>query len=492
MVNHRILAGLSIVIGLVGLIFLSLLYALTGGDVPFDHGVIMDAGSSHTEAILYEWKGDKYQGTGYVTQKHSCNVDDGISSFPNPEDAGESLRDCLQEVAEKIPEDKRKDTPVYLAATAGMRIQNISNPYLNLATFTAVKCSIDKSPMTRAEVGIISGQSEGIFAWITSNFVLGLLQGHVHPTIGSMDMGGASTQISFEVDEKYQNNSEVQTLRLYGENYHVYSVSYLCYGAAEIYRRYLASIVPDPETKAVLTSPCHHNGWKESFNADYLFNEPCTETKKLKEWIYFNSHKLNYTYTFEGGFDSQACKARMMDIFNPEICSQTYKDCFQPIDPVTMPEKFMAFSSFFYTAEFVKAEKNTSLAEYREKVEGFCKQNWKDVDKVPYPKPTKKTLPRFCLQGYAVDIILTFGYNFNDSTWESITFTKEIEGKSVGWALGFMINATNAIPEEGVEPAAISTVVFIILIIICCLLLVLGFFFCVRSKNQKRFSRPGA
>jgi len=50
-------------------------------------------------------------------------IGDGISSYvENPQAAGESLKKCLDIAKAVIPEGQRKATPVYLGATAGMRL----------------------------------------------------------------------------------------------------------------------------------------------------------------------------------------------------------------------------------------------------------------------------------------------------------------------------------------------------------------------------------
>ena len=59
-----------------------------------------------------------------------------------------------------------------------------------------------------------------------------------------MDLGGASTQISFIPE----NPSTLPRgydyyLRLYGTDYHVYSHSYLCYGVNEAIRKYKSILV---------------------------------------------------------------------------------------------------------------------------------------------------------------------------------------------------------------------------------------------------------
>ena len=65
-----------------------------------------------------------------------------------------------------------------------------------------------------------------------------------HKTIGALDMGGASTQITFvpenttAIERRYE-----QSVRLYSVTYKMYTFSYQCYGIDEAYRRYLAHLV---------------------------------------------------------------------------------------------------------------------------------------------------------------------------------------------------------------------------------------------------------
>ena len=61
-------------------------------------------------------------------------------------------------------------------------------------------------------------------------------------TVGAVDMGGASLQIAFSVNEGPPADF-VETLELFGKLYNVYTRSYLCLGADETDRRLLASLV---------------------------------------------------------------------------------------------------------------------------------------------------------------------------------------------------------------------------------------------------------
>ncbi|KAL0179310.1 hypothetical protein M9458_024752, partial [Cirrhinus mrigala] len=47
----------------------------------------------------------------------------GISSYSdNPAGAGTSLQACMEEAKKTIPAQRHHETPVYLGATAGMRL----------------------------------------------------------------------------------------------------------------------------------------------------------------------------------------------------------------------------------------------------------------------------------------------------------------------------------------------------------------------------------
>lgn len=70
----------------------------------------------------------------------------------------------------------------------------------------------------------------------------------VHPkgveTTGALDLGGASTQISFAVGEEVElNTSDVMKVSLYGYVYTLYTRSFQCYGRNEAEKRFLATLL---------------------------------------------------------------------------------------------------------------------------------------------------------------------------------------------------------------------------------------------------------
>lgn len=70
------------------------------------------------------------------------------------------------------------------------------------------------------------------------------------PTLGALDFGGASTQITFATQEEIEDRRDRIKLRLYGQEYSLYTHSFLCYGQDQVLKRLLAHIV-----KVTLTQP---------------------------------------------------------------------------------------------------------------------------------------------------------------------------------------------------------------------------------------------
>ncbi|XP_030309280.1 ectonucleoside triphosphate diphosphohydrolase 1 isoform X3 [Calypte anna] len=218
------------------------------------YGIVLDAGSSHTNLYVYEWPAEKENDTGVVQQVEVCKVKGpGISGYSHAtEKAGPSLTQCLQQAEEVIPSKQHQETPVYLGATAGMRLLSLENKSAADKVLSSVEKTLRSAPFNFQGARIISGQEEGAYGWITINYLLGnfkqsgwtkLLHSlkSISETSGALDLGGASTQITFvptELSSKPPEN--LLRFRLYGKDYLVYTHSFLCYGKDQALQQKLA------------------------------------------------------------------------------------------------------------------------------------------------------------------------------------------------------------------------------------------------------------
>src|SRR5204862_416348 len=116
--------------------------------------------------------------------------------------AAKSL-DPLMDVALKtVPKSYQSCSPVAVKATAGLRLlgEDMSDKILE-----AVRHRLETKypfPVVSKEKGgvqVMDGKDEGVYAWITTNYLLGKIGGSEEtPTAAIFDLGGSSTQIVFQ------------------------------------------------------------------------------------------------------------------------------------------------------------------------------------------------------------------------------------------------------------------------------------------------------
>ncbi|XP_061408866.1 ectonucleoside triphosphate diphosphohydrolase 2-like [Lethenteron reissneri] len=419
---------------------------------PMKYGIVLDAGSSHTALFIYEWPAEKQNDTGVIAQRHLCDVKGGgISSYKSsPSGAGESLRACMDEAKAIVPKDRWADTPLALGATAGMRLLEMSDSVAAKAVLSSVREVLDSSPFSYHEARIISGQEEGTYGWMTANYFLynfiqftwlGKWQWTTSTKpVGALDLGGASTQITFMTEEPLQGSPDSLTIQLYGRKYHVYSHSYLCYGRDQAIKRFLSTLYK-ASPGAQVDNPCYPTLYSVAYNLSSIYDSPCTSDERPA------NYDPNQSVTFRGTADPAACNNTISSIFNFSACSSpncTFDGVWQP--PVQ--GQFLAFSTFFYTMDaFNLTDSKASLNVVTDTFDSHCAKTWTEVT-AQNPGIKADRLKDYCFQAYYVYTLLIKGYKFDTDNWQSITFQRMAGGGNLGWALGFMLNVTNRVPVE--------------------------------------------
>lgn len=215
-------------------------------DDNLDYGIVIDAGSHGSRIHVYSWasrvQDNRRPLSGPVTfpkELFSVSLSPGISSMADtdPSATGDVCIAPLVQAAQRglqqhgISQDKWGTFPVYLKATAGMRnmdalsrsrIMNSIRRYLSNKTLTPFAFHWDWAR-------VIAGEEEGVYGWLAVNSALGTALELPDKTVGALDMGGASMQITFfpkhtSVIEDYYG------LMLGGKTVRLYSHSYLGYG----------------------------------------------------------------------------------------------------------------------------------------------------------------------------------------------------------------------------------------------------------------------
>ncbi|XP_012576604.1 PREDICTED: ectonucleoside triphosphate diphosphohydrolase 8 [Condylura cristata] len=255
--------------------------------------------------------------------------------------------------------------------------------------------------------------------------------------VGALDLGGASTQITFVPEGPILDESARASFRLYGSSYSVYTHSYLCFGSDQMLNRLLVGLLPESE-EPVVEHPCYHRGYVGSKPLRALLESPCVR------WA--GAPDLSRNLTVRGLGDPQACAAAIRRLFDFSSC-EGREDCafdgvYQP--PVRGP--FYAFSGFYYTFDFLNLTSGQSLDTANRTVWTFCQKTWAQVQaEAPVQD---RFLPKYCATGMYILTLLRDGYGFRQDTWAGIQFRKQVSGTDVGWTLGYMLNLTNMIPPE--------------------------------------------
>ena len=160
----------------------------------YSYVTMIDAGSSGCRAHVFRYGVlGTPEGPLYVLPKHdSKKVKPGLSSFNNdPASAGISLTGLVDFMKQQIPEDKWAVTPIYLKATAGLRMLNTETSDLIIASVQEFLSNPHNSPFffEPKYAQIIPGNEEGAFSWISVNYLKHVI-GPFRP-IGEVDKENA-------------------------------------------------------------------------------------------------------------------------------------------------------------------------------------------------------------------------------------------------------------------------------------------------------------
>ena len=212
------------------------------------YALMIDAGSTGSRIHIYKFNNcgpsPAYEYEVFKQTKP------GLSDYgEDPLGAAQSLDVLLDEAVNVIPQALWSCTPVAVKATAGLRLLGATE---SAAILDAVKHRLhEKYPFAVVErdgVVIMDGSDEGVYAWITTNYLLGTIRPDSPVSIAAttpggpstyavLDLGGASTQIVFEPSfgEGKPNAAFVQGEHKYelnfgGKSYILYQHSYLGYG----------------------------------------------------------------------------------------------------------------------------------------------------------------------------------------------------------------------------------------------------------------------
>ncbi|KAM8828901.1 ectonucleoside triphosphate diphosphohydrolase 2 [Spinachia spinachia] len=447
----------------------------------FMYGIVLDAGSSHTALYIYKWPADKQNGTGVVTQHSECHANGGgIASYAGRQGAaGQSLEACLDHAVKDIPKERHQLTPVYLGATAGMRLLNISSPELSVQILQEVGHKIQSYPFSFQGAAILSGQEEGAYGWVTVNYVLEnfIKYGFVgrwlspgRPTVGALDFGGASTQITFATQEVVEDADDMMKLRLYGHEYSLYTHSFLCYGQDQMLKRLLAHIVKSQGHSGSVIHPCYPADHTTILTLNSMFDSPCTAKYRP------SSYDPQASLTVRGSGHYEQCLSNVSEIFSFDSCP--FSQCsFDKVYQPNVTGSFMAFSAFYYIHSFLQRTTRITVStpsQLDEASKALCNVTFKEM--LLLAPRLKSRLQDYCAISVYVKVLMLRGYGFDETSFPRISFQKKAGDASLGWSLGYMLSLSSLLPAEtgglrkALTPAAWGTLIFLFVLLLTAVL----------------------
>lgn len=412
----------------------------------FSYLAVIDAGSSGCRAHVYRYgKLGNINGPLYVLPQHqSFKVKPGLSSFASkPDEAGLSLEKLIDFIKQQVPEVVWKDTPIWLKATAGLRLLDKSSSSEILLSVRNYLKDPSKSPFFFKPhyVQIISGNEEGAFGWIAFNYLKKVIGpkkvGNVLP-YAVVEMGGASSQVSqvapskeeaalIPSDFKYSFNIEE-------DEFNLYTYSYLGFGAEQGREGINKQLSSAQSSSADLVDPCLYNGYKRQAARKDPYEGPLVTS-------------------LTGASSDKTCvnevsKLFMTDRSSCQVKGPTSFNCIPQPAFLTASPNFLVFENFFYlsSAIGVKADVDSSGTDskfplittpneiYRATAK-VCNMSWSDVQATyPLDDQGKENNVKWCFSGSYAYSFLTKGLGI--PTDKRITVQKFVDGSEIEWALG--------------------------------------------------------
>ncbi|KAF9739459.1 hypothetical protein PMIN06_001064 [Paraphaeosphaeria minitans] len=368
----------------------------------WNYGVVLDAGSSGTRVHIYRWlKTDKARKNDAdlhklpqvsTDKKWTKKIHPGISTFgTHPHDVGPDHLDKLFKHALKyVPEDEVVNTPLFLLATAGMRIL----PDLQRKSVLDEVCAYAKKstqfqlPDCRLHVQVIPGETEGLYGWIAANYLLGGFDdpaghdhGKNHHTYGFLDMGGASAQIAFAPNateaERHANDLTLLRLRTLdgaAREYKVFVTTWLGFGVNQARQRYVMQLLESSTDAKEFPDPC-------------LPADAAIMVSDDGKVIESGSGNMGYKLVGTGVFSE--CMTKSFPLLEKE------KECLDApclINGQHTPaidfdvNHFVGVSEYYHTTHEVfkmaaKDDEEYDFKNYQKAVDSFCSKSWKDIEK---------------------------------------------------------------------------------------------------------------
>uniref|UniRef100_A0A674NTW4 nucleoside diphosphate phosphatase n=1 Tax=Takifugu rubripes TaxID=31033 RepID=A0A674NTW4_TAKRU len=375
------------------------------------YAVMFDAGSTGTRIHVFTFIHTDSEELPVLDNEMFYSTKPGLSAYVDiPEMAAQTVRTMLKVAKNAVPRLEWKRTPVLLRATAGLRLLPAGKAQ---ALLDQVQHVFDESPFFVPDnsVSIMNGTKEGILAWITMNFLTGHLRKETKSTVGILDLGGGSTQITFLPKLKVRWSVQIFRDQLrsspsakINSTFELYSHSYL--GNGQMVARLAVLGALDAEGLE----------WR-------VFRSSCLPKKFRGEWSFGG-----LTYQVSGDPDGYT----------------GYKTCYQEVlkavkgiihQPFELEDNTVFYAFSYYYDVAVDAGLIGDVHGGRLQVRDFKKKAKEACSKTTKRPPA---FPFLCMDMTYITCLLKDGFGFKEST--VLQLSKKVNNVESSWALGAILD----------------------------------------------------
>ncbi|NWX50589.1 ENTP6 diphosphohydrolase, partial [Steatornis caripensis] len=290
------------------------------------YGIMFDAGSTGTRIHIFKFTQQPKE-TPKLTHETFKALKPGLSAYADDvEKSGQGIKELLEVAKKEVPMELWKFTPLVLKATAGLRLLPGEKAQKLL---DKVKDIFQASPFFVRDncVSIMNGADEACtIAFSVLSHISGSLDDPQKRSVGMLDLGGGSTQITFLPRTKTTLQTSpaghTTSFQMFNNTYKLYSYSYLGLGLMSARLAILGGVEGQPLGEGEeLISPCLPPGFKSEWqHAEIVYKikgqkagEPLYEScsNKVAKTLYKKVHKAEEVkdldfYTFSYYYDRAA------------------------------------------------------------------------------------------------------------------------------------------------------------------------------------------
>lgn len=417
-----------------------------------DYVVMIDAGSTGSRVHVYEF--NTCVKPPQLLSEEFEMLKPGLSSFDTDTvGAAKSLDPLLEVALKKVPKNKQSCTPVAVKATAGLRLLGETK---SKAILDEVRSHLEKdypfAVVSEDGISIMDGKDEGVYAWVTANYLLGNIGGKEKlPTAAVFDLGGGSTQIVFEPDYKVDEvpvDGETKYHFTFGDNqYTLYQFSHLGYGLMQgrnkvnqlvlknklselNLQKYTKKEVKGAKATVDVSNPCIPPG--------VVAKDVQVELGEDEFYVVNMKGPSSKDSTVAGG---SQCRYLAEKVLNKDA-ECTSKPCsFNGVHQPSLTRTFnknsdmYVFSYFYDRTNPIGMPSSFSVEELKDLSKLVCQGEtfWKDILLDDHVKNLNEE-PQWCLDLSFITAMLHTGYDI--PLHRELKTAKTIDNNELGWCLG--------------------------------------------------------